>query len=151
MVKEDKPALMDILDRTKMFTGEELAVALELIDLWLEKPDQKDYIIYTITDREEIGGYVCYGPTPAAEGTYDLYWIAVDPALQGRGLGRRLLDFTEKKVREAEGRLVIIETSSLEKYMPTRHFYEKNGYTVEARIRDFYREGDDRLIYVKRF
>jgi ribosomal protein S18 acetylase RimI-like enzyme len=100
---------------------------------------------------ERAAGYVCFGPTAGAEGTWDMYWLAVDPALQGRGIGRQLVTFTEDFVRERGGRMVIIETSGHARYTSTQAFYDKNRYTVEARIKDFYRPGDDRLIYVKRF
>ena len=43
----------------------------------------------------------------------------------------------------------MIETSSKDKYAPTRHFYQRLGYVENARIRDFYRLGDDLLIYGK--
>ncbi len=147
---EDRSSILDILHRTSMFTPAEIDVALELVDAWLNHPEQKDYILYTADREGKVLGYVCYGPTPATEGTFDLYWIAVDPLYQRCGIGKQLLLFTEEVIRKAGGRLIIIETSSQEKYAPTRSFYERNGYTLEARIKDFYREGDDRLIYVKR-
>ena len=148
---EDRSPILEILYRTRMFTPLEIEVARELIDAWLYHPEQKDYILYTAEGEGKVTGYVCYGPTPATEGTFDLYWIAVDPLYQRSGIGKQLLLFTEKRVQEGNGRLIIIETSSQEKYAPTRSFYERNGYTLEARIKDFYRVGDDRLIYVKRF
>jgi len=148
---EDRSPILEILYRTRMFTPLEIEVARELIDAWLYHPEQKDYILYTAEGEGKVTGYVCYGPTPATEGTFDLYWIAVDPLYQRSGIGKELLLFTEKRIQECNGRLIIIETSSQEKYAPTRSFYERNGYTLEARIKDFYRVGDDRLIYVKRF
>jgi len=151
MTEADKDPILDILARTGMFTAEELDVALELIDAWLYKKEQKDYIVITALVDGKPAGYVCYGPTPATEGTFDLYWIAVDPLLQGKGIGRELLRRTEREVIAAGGELVVIETSSQEKYRPTRGFYEKNGYAIEARIKDFYRKGDDRLIFTRRF
>ena len=151
MIETDKGPILDILGRTGMFTPEELDVALELIDAWLYKPEQKDYLILIALSGDRPAGYACYGPTPATEGTFDLYWIAVDPLLQGRGLGGKLLRRTEEVIAEADGKLIIIETSSQEKYRPTRSFYEKNGYLLEARIKDFYRTGDDRLIFTRRF
>jgi ribosomal protein S18 acetylase RimI-like enzyme len=150
MTGPDKNPVLRILEKTGMFTPEEIDVALELIDAWLSKPEQKDYIIRTAEYEGGVAGYVCYGPTPATEGTFDLYWVAVDPALQGRGIGKELLHFTEEAVRTQGGRLLVIETSSREKYRPTQAFYEKNGYRVEARIEDFYRSGDDRLIFTRR-
>jgi len=148
---EDRSPILEILHRTRMFTPLEIEVARELIDAWLYHPEQKDYILYTAEGEGKVTGYVCYGPTPATEGSFDLYWIAVDPLYQRSGIGKELLLFTEKRIQECNGRLIIIETSSQEKYAPTRSFYERNGYTLEARIKDFYRVGDDRLIYVKRF
>jgi ribosomal protein S18 acetylase RimI-like enzyme len=149
-VREDREAVLELLREGEMFTAEELDVARELIDIWLDRPEQKDYLIFTAELDGRATGYVCFGPTPATQGTYDLYWIAVAPRLQGRGLGGRLLDFAEAQIVSRAGRIVIIETSSTQRYRPTQAFYEKKGYVIEARIRDFYRAGDDRLIYVKR-
>ncbi len=148
----DRAPILQILNSTAMFTTAEIDVALELIDLALTKPQQTDYLIYSsIDDKGEVTGYVCYGPTPATEGTYDLYWIAVDPHLQGKGIGKDLLKYVETAVSTKHGHLIIIETSSQDKYWPTRNFYLKNGYAIAAQIKDFYRPGDDRVIFVKYF
>ena len=84
-------------------------------------------------------------------GTWDLYWIATDPAVQGQGAGRELLAHVEREVAAAGGRMLLIETSSRDDYGKTQHFYEKCGYTIEVRLRDYYTPGDDKLVYVKRF
>lgn len=151
MIAEDRGAVLRILEATDMFTAAELNVALELIDIYLTNKEQKDYSIYVATDeRKEVVGYVCYGPTPATDGTFDLYWIAVSPAMQQQGVGKALLFFTEQQIMHQNGRMIIIETSSQPKYKPTQDFYLRNHYQIEARIKDFYRIGDDRLIFVKR-
>ncbi|MFZ5516218.1 MAG: GNAT family N-acetyltransferase [Candidatus Zhuqueibacterota bacterium] len=151
MASQDREAVHQILVHTDMFTEEEVAVAMELVDIFLNNKNQKDYIIYVAEDaRKEVVGYVCYGPTPATEGTFDLYWIAVSPVVQHQGVGKKLLIFTEQEVVRLKGRMIIIETSSQPKYKPTQDFYLRNRYVVEARIKDFYRIGDDRLIFVKR-
>jgi len=98
-----------------------------------------------------VAGYVLFGPVPLTEGNYDLYWIAVDPNIQGGGVGRRLMKHVEKQVRQRGGRLLCLETSSQGSYLRTRKFYEQAGYVEESCIRDFYKPGDDRLTYVKRF
>lgn len=153
MLKQDEAPVMRILEDTGMFTPAEIEVAAELIGIYLNKPEQKDYTIYTAVDKNDsaVSGYVCFGPTPATESTFDLYWIAVAPAKQRYGIGKALLNFTERETYKKGGRLMIIETSSREKYAPTQNFYLRNGYTVEARIKDFYAEGDDRLIFTRRF
>ena len=150
MGPEDLDPLLDIVRRTGMFSADEVDIAYELMDIWLNKPGQKDYIIWTAEMDGVPVGYVCYGPTPATQTTYDLYWIAVEPRLQGKGFGRQLLRFAEGAIHKLGGRLVIIETSSTPKYEPTRAFYLRNGYAVEASIKDFYSSGDDRLIFTRR-
>lgn len=150
MIENDKETILSIIKRTGMFTEEEYLVALELIDIYLHKPDQTDYIIFVAEIENQAAGYVCYGPAPAAEGTYDMYWIAVNPDMHNRKIGKTLLTHIENEIKNKNGRMIIIETSSLEKYHPTRQFYLRNGYVLEASLKDFYRPGDDRQIYVKR-
>jgi GNAT superfamily N-acetyltransferase len=146
---QDRDRLSSILKATDMFTPAEIDVALELIDADLADADQEDYHVYVADLMGQPVGYACFGPTPATEGTYDLYWIAVDPSVQNQGIGKALLGFVERTVAERKGRLVVIETSSQPKYEPTRQFYLRFGYELEARVRGFYKPGDDRLIFVK--
>jgi ribosomal protein S18 acetylase RimI-like enzyme len=151
MIAQDRDVIFDIITKTNMFTQAEIDVAMELIDIFLTKKEQQDYLVYVAENKgKEVVGYVCYGSTPATEGTFDLYWIAVSPTMQGKGIGKELLSFTENYVLRQKGRLIIIETSSQSKYQPTQQFYIRNKYIIEARIKDFYRRGDDRLIFVKR-
>ncbi|HOP61149.1 MAG TPA: GNAT family N-acetyltransferase [Candidatus Saccharicenans sp.] len=146
----DRERVMEIIRATRFFLPEEIKVAEELIDIYLNQPDQKDYQIVVAEDENrKVVGYMTYGPTPLTAGTWDLYWIAVSPEVQGRGYGQLLVRYLEKEVKKSKGRLVIIETSSQPKYLPTRKFYEKLGYREMARIPDFYRPGDDRVIFGK--
>ncbi len=150
MKPADRGPIYEILQQTDMFTLPEINVAMELLDAYLFNKEQKDYLVYAaISADDEVAGYVCFGPTPATEGTYDLYWIAVSPAAQNRGIGKQMLRFVENEILHLNGRLIIIETSSQDKYRPTQQFYLNNGYLLEAQIKDFYRIGDDRLIFVK--
>ncbi|HUI63616.1 MAG TPA: GNAT family N-acetyltransferase [Bacteroidota bacterium] len=145
--REDRAALVDLLERTDVFTKEEISIALELIDSVLENPAQRDYIIRVSEEEAKVEGYYCIGPTPATDGTYDLYWIAVDPALHGKGVGKRLDEHALDLVRQMGGRLLIAETSSQPKYEKTRSFYVARGYKELARIREYYRPGDDLVVY----
>lgn len=151
MNSKDQEALHDILKKISVFTDVEVKIALNLMEIYLNNKEQRDYYIYVAEcSKRQIAGYVCFGPTPATEGTYDIYWIVVSPILQRNGVGEELLFFVEKEVSLAGGRLIIIETSSQNKYKPARKFYRSNRYNLEARIKDFYRSSDDKLIFVKR-
>ena len=150
IIENDRQTVLEVIHSTGMFTKEEEQVATEVIDLYLNKPDQRDYIIEVIENEQgAIVGYVCDGSRPMTEGVVDLYWLAIHPGKHRQGYGKALLQWVEKTVQEKKGRLILIETSSKDKYAPTRHFYQRLGYVENARIRDFYRPGDDLLIYGK--
>lgn len=147
----DLPALRNILVATEAFTKAEVECAMELLESVLNDPQQQDYQVIVADYNGSVAGYVLYGPVPLTEENYDLYWIATDPNLHGKGVGRQLIEETEKRLLQAEARLLCLETSSQGSYIRTRRFYEQAGYLEESCIRDFYRPGDDRITYVKRF
>jgi ribosomal protein S18 acetylase RimI-like enzyme len=153
MEARDKDAVLGLVRATGFFTPAEVDVAEELVDIFLGKPDQKDYDVVVVGDGDggAPAGYMTWGPTPLAEGAYDLYWMAVAPSEQGRGRGKELVRWLEGEVGRRQGRVIIIETSSQPKYHGTRQFYVDLGYKEVARIPDFYRAGDDRVIYAKYF
>lgn len=146
----DRAPLERILTATAAFSLEELEVALELIDHGLSA-DPQGYCFAIAERAGEVAGYACWGQTPLTDGVFDLYWIAVDPALQGGGVGRALLQAAEAAVTKSGGRMLLIETASKPSYDATRTFYLRTGYTELARVPDFYKLGDDKVIYGKRF
>lgn len=125
--------------------------ALELIDLALTSANP-DYqvLVASREDERKVVGYVCYGPTPMTDGTFDLYWIASDPVVRGQGVGAALVSAMEGDIRRRKGRLIRIETSAMEAYGPTRGFYAAMQYREESRFRDFYKVGEDLIILAKR-
>jgi ribosomal protein S18 acetylase RimI-like enzyme len=152
MQTRDKDAVLGIIRATGFFTDAEVGVAEELLDIYLGRPDQKDYDVVVIENGEGApAGYMTWGPTPLTEGAYDLYWMAVAPSEQGRGRGKELVRWLEAEVGRRGGRVILIETSSQPKYQGTRRFYTDLGYQEVARVPDFYRAGDDRVIYAKYF
>ncbi|MDD5037854.1 MAG: GNAT family N-acetyltransferase [Dehalococcoidales bacterium] len=150
LVDRDKSDVMRILRATSEFKPSEVAIAEELIDSYLCDSVQSGYHILVAEVDRSVIGYICYGPTPLTEGTWDVYWIAVATDRQSQGTGGALMTFAEAKIAEAQGRLVIVETSSVSGYEKTRHFYHRQGYEVICRIPDFYTPGDDKIILQKR-
>ena len=148
--KEDLQPLVQLVQATDVFREEEVAIARELMEIVAEDKDQKDYVIATSVDESNtVRGYYCVGHTPMTETTYDLYWIAVDPQMHGKGIGKQLLLHCEEHVRQQGGRLIIAETSSMEKYAKTRLFYEHHHYTQASRIENYYAPGDGLVVYIK--
>lgn len=152
LIAADRPRIEAILRKVGNFNPVEIQIALELVDTALTQPDCPDYIIYVLVDDSDVvQGYVCFGPTPLTDHTFDLYWMAVDPELQHRGYGRQLVAFVEDQMRLRGARLLVLETSSMESYGRTVGIYRKLGYEQVAQIKDFYRPGDDKIIFIKRF
>jgi GNAT superfamily N-acetyltransferase len=151
-IEADGPQIRDIAARAGVFSQEEVDCVVELWEEYLTVgPVVGGYNFLVDRDGDRVFGFACYGPRDLTSGVFDLYWIAVDSASHRNGVGRKLLNATEEAVRQAGGRMLIAETSGTPHYEPTRKFYLGMGYTMEATIRDFYTEGDDLAIFVKRF
>jgi len=151
LFEKDRAILLSMLIKTQAFTSAEIDVAMELIDIVLKDRIQKDYQIDCMVDDQDLAiGYICYGPTPMARGTFDLYWIAVDPDFQEQGAGARLLSFLEEGVKAREGRMILADTSTIPQFEKTQKFYLKNGFQEVARVPDYYHPGNDRITFCKR-
>jgi D-alanine-D-alanine ligase len=174
---EDRQVVLSFLAETGFFRPDEIDIARELVDAAIAEGPKGHYQSFVAgvassqlsvpssqlrdgnrqrstdnhqrTTGSETVGWVCFGPTPCTLGTFDIYWIGVAPAWQGRGIGRALTAFAEQAIRERGGRLLVVETSSRETYAPTRRFYESLGYCEAARIPDFYAPADHRVILIK--
>lgn len=151
LAPKDKARLLSMLIKTRAFTSREIDVAMELINIVIKDPNQKDYAIDCLVDvQDQPLGYICYGPTPMTTGTFDLYWVAVDPDSQEQGIGSRLLDFLDGVVRSQGGRMILADTSTIPQYEKTSKFYLRNGFKEVARIADYYGQGNDRVTFCKR-
>ena len=145
--RAQRARLEELTAATGLFRREEVATALELLDESLA--GDHDYRFLGAYAGDELVGYACWGPTPGTEGTYDLYWIVVDPAWQGKGVGTLLLRAVEAKLVAEDCRLIVVETSSRAGYAPTRGFYERRGYAPAARVPGYYAPDDDLIVYLK--
>ena len=150
MSHKDRAGVTKILRSTREFKPFEVEIAEEVIDSYLQDPSGSGYHILVAEVDSNVTGYICYGPTPLTEGTWDIYWEAVAPERQGLGIGSALIKSAEKEIVRSKGRLVIIETSSTPLYEKTRNFYLGQSYEVICRIPDFYAPGDDKLLLQKR-
>jgi ribosomal protein S18 acetylase RimI-like enzyme len=151
LLEKDRAKLLSVLIKTRAFSSAEIDVAMELIDIVLKDQVQKDYQIDCMVDDQDLAiGYICNGPTPMAQGTFDLYWIAVDPDFQEQGAGSKLVGFLEEGLKARGGRMILADTSTVPQYEKTQRFYVKNGFQQVARIPDYYQPGNDRITFCRR-
>jgi len=150
VVAADVKRIEDLVNQTGFFTPAEVTMAGELVEARLEHGADSGYEFIIAELNGAIAGYTCYGAIEGTESSYDLYWIAVDATHQGAGIGRQILTATETAMRNGKGTRYYAETSSTEKYLPTRTFYERAGFKEVASIPDYYRPGDGKVIYEKR-
>ena len=147
---EDIETVREIVASTGFFYDFEIPVAVELVEAAVEEGEASGYFfIFAEADGNTLA-YSCYGQIACTDAGYDLYWIVTHNDYRGMRIGKLLLEETHRVVKNRGGRYIIAETSCLEKYTPTRLFYEKNNYDRDATIKDFYMPGDDKAIYVKR-
>ncbi len=144
--KSDIPELKNILETIDLFPSELLD---DMISDYLNQPESGD-IWFTETESNKPISIAYCAPEKLTAGTYNLYAIGVRNDIQSAGTGSRMMSFIENHLQELGKRILIIDTSGTENYRSTREFYEKLGYTKEAVIRDFWEDGDDKVIYWKR-
>jgi ribosomal protein S18 acetylase RimI-like enzyme len=145
----DTTAVRELVEATRFFSAEETEIAVELVEECLAKGEAGGYFFIFGEMQGRIVCYACYGPVPATRSSYDIYWMAVHPVFQRRGLGRKLLEMCETLIREAGGRQIYMDTSARVQYEPTRRLYETAGYRQAAYLTDFYAPGDAKVIYEK--
>lgn len=145
----DRQPIAALLAATSFFNAEELSVALELVDDRLAHGETSHYRFLVAEHGGRVAGYACWGPIPGTVESVDLYWIAVDPAAQGLGVGRALLAASEAWIAESGRLRVYVETAGRAQYTPTRGFYLACGYRVAAELEHFYAPGDAKVIFLK--
>ncbi len=150
MKSADRPGLIHILNQIEVFNEKDRKIADEVLDTYLVDGELSEYRVLVALHESLLAGFVCFGPTPLTEGTWDIYWLAVDPKVTRQGIGRQLTTVAEKEIINEGGRIALIETSSRPEYDRARSFYAASGYNVTAHVSDFYAPGDDKLIYMKR-
>jgi GNAT superfamily N-acetyltransferase len=146
---EDLAAVRRLVMTSGFFSEAEVSVAVELLEERCSKGESSGYEFLFAECGDKIIGYTCFGLIPCTQSSYDLYWIVVDPACQGKGVGKALLERSERLIHSQGGRRIYIETSAREQYIGTHAFYSVCGYRQAAFLEDFYAPGDGKLVYCK--
>jgi GNAT superfamily N-acetyltransferase len=148
--QSDIKSIHDIVESTKFFYDHEIEIAVELVTERLNQGEVTGYYFVFAEVDGVTTAYSCFGPISMSKTCFDLYWIATHNDFRGKGIGKKLLAETFKQAGAMGCKIIIAETSGLPHYAPTRAFYDSTEFTLEARLKDFYDMGDDKLFYTKR-
>jgi ribosomal protein S18 acetylase RimI-like enzyme len=146
---DDVESFSRLVRATGMFSEEEAETVREIVEARLANGTGSGYR-FLLAEHDGLLGFTCYGRIPLTQSSYDLYWIAVAPGAQRKGLGRRLLGLVEQAVMALGGHALYVDTSGRPRYETTRAFYRACGYGQAARLVDFYAPGDDKIVLLKR-
>jgi len=149
VMADDVGRVRSLVAGTGFFNAAEVEVAADLVTERLTKGIRSGYHFVLAERGSTLVAYACYGPIEGTQGSFDLYWIAVSPEEQRRGLGAQVYARAEAAMRKAGVKHVYADTSSSDRYAGTRGFYQRMGFHEEARLADFYAPGDGKIIYVK--
>lgn len=142
---DDLNAIMQVIDSTELFPS---VLIEKMIFPYLNGKEQAELWMTAEHQGNPVAVAYC-APERMTEGTFNLLLIAVHASYQGKGIGGKLMQYLEESLRRSNGRILLVETSGLPEFSLTRAFYEKYGYVVEATIRDFYRAGENKVVFWK--
>lgn len=150
VAKDDYEAMLELFKAITLFTDDERLVIKELLDTYLFNETQKDYLFYVSTSEKQLTAFICFGPTPMTSNTFDLYWVGTHPEYRRQGLAESLINVMKDYMKSQNAKIIRVETASQDLYSQTVAFYDRLGFQAEARLKDFYRDGDDLIIYTMR-
>jgi ribosomal protein S18 acetylase RimI-like enzyme len=147
---QDIAAIVGLAVKTKMFAADDAPFLESNLREHFDAGDDSDKeLIVDTTSEDQVVGSTLWQPRAAADRVWDLTMIAVDPHFQGEGRGAAMMRTVETSLRAAAQRLLMVETSATAQYDHTREFYARLGYDEEARVRDYWEDGDDLVIFRK--
>jgi ribosomal protein S18 acetylase RimI-like enzyme len=146
-VPSDPDAVRKLVTATSVFSGTEVGWAVEIVETALTRGNAAGYHFLFADSASGLEGFTCFGPIDGTDNRYDLYWIAVSPSAQGKGLGKRLLAGTMKAAKKLDATHMFIDTSTRSDYAAARTLYEALGFQHMGTLVDFYSDGDGKALF----
>ena len=148
-IAADRDAINRIAARVGVFSADEVRTVADLLDIYLSDAGQDEFLFLSAVIDGRVAGFACYGPIALTARNYELYWLGTDPDAGRRGAASALLNAVERIALSRGARFVNLQTSATPPYAPARKFYVRQGYSVAARLPDYYSDGDEMVLYRK--
>lgn len=146
VINTDVTYLKEVVDSSELFPSDYLD---EMLADYFNNPDTEDnWFTYVEKNLPVAIGYCV--PEKLTVGTYNLLALGVKKDFQGRGIAAEMMQYIEQLLKQKEGRILIVETSSHPAQHAANQFYAKMNYTREAVIRDFWSDGEDKIVFWKK-
>ncbi len=142
----DIDGLKKVVDSSELFPSEYLD---EMISDYFNNADTQDIWFTYFDDNKPVAIGYCV-PEKLTDGTYNLLAIGVSQNCQRNGVASEMMKYIEQLLKHKDGRILIVETSSDNAQIGARNFYQKIRYTQEAIIRDFWKDGEDKIVFWKK-
>ncbi len=148
---QDVPGVIQLAEATGLFPPEGLASLRGMLDEHFASPERGDGSFW-VTDHDTadgVAGIAYCEPERMTDRTWNIQFIAIQPGCQRKGRGAALLAHVLDTLRQRQARIVLVDTSGQPSFDYVRSFYRSAGFTEEARIREFYQAGDDKVTFWK--
>lgn len=146
VTKSDTDGLKKVVDSSELFPSEYLD---EMISDYFNNPDTQDIWFTYIDNNKQVAIGYCV-PEKLTDGTYNLLAIGVSQDTQRKGIASKMMNYIEQLLKQKDGRILIVETSSDDAQIGARNFYQKIGYTQAAVIKGFWKDGEDKIVFWKK-
>lgn len=146
VVKSDINDLKIVVDSSELFPSEYLD---EMTSDYFNNPETQD-IWFTCIDNDKPVAIGYCVPEKLTDGTYNVLAIGVNKDFQRQGIAREMMNYIEQFLQKSDGRILIVETSTDDAQIGARVFYENIGYKNIATIKDFWKDGEDKIVFWKR-
>lgn len=146
VIKSDTEGLKKVVDSSELFPSEYLD---EMISDYFNNPDTQDIWFTYIDNKKQVAIGYCV-PEKLTDGTYNLLALGVSQDIQRKGIASQMMSYIEQQLKHKDGRILIVETSSDDAQIGARQFYLKIGYTQAAVIKDFWKDGEDKIVFWKK-
>jgi ribosomal protein S18 acetylase RimI-like enzyme len=154
MIKEleskDRGGVLQVIKEVDLFNAGELEYMTGLVDAYIAGSSEEGHYWIVAYTNDTLIGVAYYAPENFAQEVYNLYFLGIKPQNQGQGTGTKMIKYIESELKEAEQRILLVETSGLPEFENTRNFYLKQGFVREGVIREYYKAGDDKVIFWKK-
>ena len=148
--KQDTDTTIEAAEACGLFTPDEIPTLRAQLEKTLAGgAGRGEFWLADFTESGVARGVTFCVEEVLTDRVWNLLFIGVRQDTQHVGIGSELLASVETRLREADQRMLVIETTNGPDFESTRSFYRKHDYSEEGTVRDFYAHGAHKIAFRK--